>query len=99
MSIKEHGRRMVRLACGQSHLVTSAAGDDLNWEGIVKVQRSLNDKGAMVLIYSEDRSIWFSGPTGKTARWFKQGEEKFFARAELRGTIINLRCKAGWQEW
>lgn len=82
--------------------VTAVRSDKLKWRGIVKVQRALNkghDPGMAVCIYSEDRSIFYhSFMTQEIEKWFN-GEVKFFARAELRGTIINLVRKAGWQEW
>lgn len=82
---------------------------DVIWSGVVKVQRSLYSNtapaGSEVCIYSEDRSVFWIGPIDAALeRWFpKRGSEvrrsKFFAHAELVGTIINIKRKVKWQEW
>jgi hypothetical protein len=75
----------------------------VKWQGIVKVQRSLNDGGRQVLMYSQDGSAAYRCSIDvDLQRWFKRSgkeQHKFFAYAELRGTIINLVRKAPWQEW
>lgn len=79
---------------------------DVKWRGVVKVQRSLftTDAVQQVLIYSRDDSVrhtsdlddpivgWFGAPG-------EEDEHKFFAVAELRGTIIHLIRKVEWQDW
>ena len=80
------------------------------WRGIVKVQRNISGydgesqsaipPGSTVLFTSEDGSIHWQGPMDDQLRpWFKKDEHKFFAEAELVGTISNLIRKAPWQNW
>lgn len=82
------------------------------WRGIVKVQRNLSGydgenkvpipPGSTVLMTSEDGSVHYqSQMDDQLAPWFtrKEHEWKFFAEAELVGTIINLVRKAPWQNW
>lgn len=72
----------------------------IKWKGIVKVQKCLITKNELVLIYSKTGEIEWSGPIeSKLNRWFKEGEHKFFAYAELRNTKIHLIHKVVWQNW
>lgn len=78
----------------------------VTWRGIVKVQRSLYENqgaaGSTVLINSKDHSIFYMGPIDRFIKpWFtRRGHQhKFFAHAELVGTLINLVRKAPWQDW
>ena len=85
--------------------------DVVTWRGIVKVQRNLAGydgerkvpipAGSTVLFTSEDGVIHWQGPADdELAQWFTRKDKwKFFAEAELRGTIIGLIRKAPWQDW
>ncbi len=79
---------------------------DVKWRGVVKVQRSLFPSGAeqTILIYSRDESVHFQGPidaaiTGWFGKSGDQDQHKFFAFAELRGTIVHLIRKVDWRDW
>lgn len=73
------------------------------WRGIVKVQRSMYPDDSLVSARSEDMSVYYQGPLEpKIAAWFSKdgiGRLKFYAHAELIGTIIKFTKKADWQDW
>jgi hypothetical protein len=71
------------------------------WRGIVKVQRNLNPPaGTFVSIRSEDMTIYLQDDiTDQLRKWFRTGEHKFYAEAELTGTLINLIRKVPEQDW
>lgn len=69
---------------------------------IVKVQRELTTGSVdrSVLIYNENMSIYLHAPmTPEILKWFKKYQLKFYAEAELNGTIINLLNKVEEQDW
>lgn len=79
---------------------------DVKWRGTVKVQRSLwtTAEAQQVLIYSRDHSVELTAPIDdQIVGWFgapgEEDEHKFFATAELRGTVIHLIRKTEWREW
>lgn len=79
---------------------------DVQWRGVVKVQRSLftSEHVPQVLIYSKDRSVHYAGDMDDMiAGWFgepgEQDENKFFATAELRGTVVHIIRKVSWRDW
>lgn len=65
----------------------------VTWQGIVKVQKSLHTTHAkqQILIYNQDRSIYYQGDADKMILdMFEPGEYKFYAKAKLRGGIIHI---------
>ena len=79
---------------------------DVKWRGVVKVQRSLFTTAAarQILFDSQDGSIRLLGPisddiTGWFGRKGAKDEHKFFALAELRGTMIRLIRTVEWKDW
>lgn len=69
---------------------------------IVKVQRELTTghEDQTVCICNETRTVYLIAPmTPDLLGWFKRGELKFYAHAELIGTVVNLLRKAQAHEW
>lgn len=76
--------------------------DNLKWAGTIKVQRELTtgSENRTVLITSQDRSLFYQGPMDPALlKWFRQGEPKFYAHAELRGTLIHIQRKVAPEDW
>jgi len=73
------------------------------WRGIVKVQRNLAGNAfaprTRVLIHNQDKSVRFEGPIADPLiAWFGD-EDKFFAMAEMRGSLIHLVQRVEWEDW
>lgn len=67
---------------------------------IVKVQRNLNEPASKtLLVYSEDRSLFFESPMMQFVSWFKRGEDKFYAEAYIREGKLHLLRKVKPEDW
>lgn len=67
-------------------------------EFIVKVQMPL--AGAPdVLVYNEDRSVFYHGPFDDAVRSLLCGEVKVFLWAHMADGSIHLGRPAPWQDW
>lgn len=74
----------------------------VNWEGIVKVQRSLstNLPEEQCLIYNESRSIMHQQPMpASIKRWFKGDEPKFYGYATYRDGNLEIQRRVESQPW
>lgn len=80
--------------------------ESIVWSGVIKVQAALftSDGVQRVMIRSKNFEIYYDTTEVEPLRkWFgapgEQDEHKFFAYAELRGTIINIVRKERWRSW
>lgn len=65
---------------------------------IIKIQRSQEPKG-MVLIYEETAEYWWQGiPDPSLDKWLGD-RQKVFAEAHLEGSVFIVDHEAPWQDW
>lgn len=72
----------------------------VKWRGIVKVQRQLNaPRDASALITNKSGSIYYIAEMHPTLLAMFGSDLKFYARAVLRGTIINVQARVSDKDW
>lgn len=70
------------------------------WRGIVKVQRQLNEpRDSSALIYSRNNSIHVILPMSSELLQMFGTDLKFYAYAELVGTIIEIKKRVNDRSW